>query len=417
MTHLAPTPGQDGATTVAPTDFARIAADAIRLRRELHRRPEVGLDLPETRATLLRELEGLGLEISLGEGCTSITAVLRGGAPTVSPAPVVLLRADMDGLPVREDTGVDFASEIPGAMHACGHDLHMAMLIGATRVLAARRDSLAGDVILMFQPGEEGFDGASVMIREGVLEAAGPRPLAAYALHVFSSGTENGRFALRPGTIMSASDVLAVTVRGQGGHGSTPYRAKDPVTAAAEMITALQVMITRTFDVFDPAVISVGVLSAGIAENVIPDRAEFRATVRTFSVAAREKMMATVPDLLRGIASAHGVEVDVDYVPGYPPTVNDPEETRFAEAAIVALGGPEALAVLDHPMSASEDFSRVLEEVPGAFIGLGAIPIGDDVSSAAYNHSPHAVFDDEVVPRGIELLTHLAVTRLAAGIS
>ena len=229
-------------------DAHGIQDDLVRLRRRLHQEPEIGLQLPRTQEKVLEALDGLPYEITLGRDTTSVTAVLRGqGSYSSADKPVVLLRGDMDALPVQEQTGVSYTSTIDGAMHACGHDLHTSMLAGAATLLAGRRDQLAGDVVLMFQPGEEGFDGAGVMIREGVLEAAGRLPDAAYGLHVMSALESNGRLATRPGTLMSASDGLSVTVLGAGGHGSAPHLAKDPVTAAAEMVMALQVMITRQF--------------------------------------------------------------------------------------------------------------------------------------------------------------------------
>jgi amidohydrolase len=395
-------------------DAHGIANELTRLRESLHREPEVGLHLPRTQDRVLASLDGLPLEISTGEATTSVTAVLR-GTRAVRPtgdAPVVLLRADMDGLPVQEATGVDYTSRIDGAMHACGHDLHTAMLVGAARLLSAHRDRLAGDVVFMFQPGEEGCDGARHMIDEGVLDAAGRRADAAFALHVFSAVLPGGTFSHRPGTFLSASAELRVTVHGAGGHGSAPYRAKDPVTAAAEMITALQTMVTRQFDVFDPVVVTVGVVRAGSRVNVIPDRAEFAATVRSFSPAAQERLRKALPRLLDGIAHAHGLDVEVDYEEQYPVTVNDADQTELAATTIAELFGERRSHRMAAPLGGSEDFSRVLAEVPGSFIGLSAVPDGVDPQTAAYNHSPRAVFDSSVLPDGAALLAELAVNRL-----
>ncbi|MDV8148791.1 M20 family metallopeptidase [Arthrobacter sp. B10-11] len=396
-------------------DARELQGDIARFRQELHREPEIGLDLPRTQEKVLRELEGLPYEITLGESTTSVTAVLRGGAPHASAErPAVLLRADMDGLPVQERTGVDFTSRIDGAMHACGHDLHTSMLAGAARLLADRRDQLAGDVVLMFQPGEEGFDGASHMIREGVLDAAGRRVDAAYAMHVFSALEPYAQFCTKPGVILSASDGLFVTVLGAGGHGSAPHSAKDPVTAVAEMVTALQVMITRQFNMFDPVVLTVGLLQAGTKRNVIPESARFEATIRTFSDASRERMMTASPVLLKGIAAAHGLEVDVDYRSEYPLSVTDEDETHTAEKTIQKLFGDSRLTRWATPLSGSEDFSRVMAEVPGTFIGLSAVAPGADHTSTPFNHSPYATFDDGVLSDGAALYAELAVSRIAA---
>ena len=396
-------------------DAKELQGEIARFRHELHREPEIGLDLPRTQEKVLQELEGLPYEITLGESTTSVTAVLRGGAPHASAQrPAVLLRADMDGLPVQERTGVDFTSRIDGAMHACGHDLHTSMLAGAARLLADRRDQLAGDVVLMFQPGEEGFDGASHMIREGVLDAAGRRVDAAYAMHVFSALEPHAQFCTKPGVILSASDGLFVTVLGAGGHGSAPHSAKDPVTAVAEMVTALQVMITRQFNMFDPVVLTVGLLQAGTKRNVIPESARFEATVRTFSDASRERMMTAIPVLLKGIAAAHGLELDVDYRSEYPLSVTDEDETNTAERTIQELFGDSRLTRWATPLSGSEDFSRVMAEVPGTFIGLSAVAPGADHTSTPFNHSPYATFDDGVLSDGAALYAELAVSRIAA---
>lgn len=392
-------------------DATEIAGDLARLRHDLHIDPEIGLHLPRTQEKVLEALSGLPLEIATGNRTTSITAVLRGTAASAGPA-TVLLRADMDALPVQEKTGLEFSSKVDGVMHACGHDLHTSMLVGAARLLAHHRDRLHGDVVFMFQPGEEGWDGASVMVDEGVLDAAGRRVDAAYALHVFSAVQPHGLFATRPGPMLAASDGLAVTVHGAGGHGSAPHLAKDPVTAVAEMVTSLQTMVTRQFDVFDPVVVTVGSLHAGTRRNVIPEEATFEATVRTFSEGARERMMTAVPRLLEGIAAAHGVDVHVSYNPEYPLTVNDVAETEFAQGTLEDVFGGERHAQLTHPFSGSEDFSRVLDLVPGSFIGLGAIPVGADPGTAAFNHSPHAQYDDAVLPDGTALYAELAARRL-----
>ncbi|MGM7776973.1 M20 metallopeptidase family protein [Arthrobacter sp. KNU-44] len=396
------------------SDAKEMQGEIARFRHELHQEPEIGLDLPRTQEKVLKALDGLPYEITLGESTTSVTAVLRGGAPHASARkPAVLLRADMDGLPVQERTGVEFSSKIDGAMHACGHDLHTSMLTGAATLLAERRDQLAGDVVLMFQPGEEGFDGAGHMIREGVLDAAGRRVDAAYGMHVFSSLEPYGQFCTKPGVMMSASDGLFVTILGAGGHGSAPHSAKDPVTAAAEMVTALQVMITRQFNMFDPVVLTVGVLQAGTKRNIIPESARFEATIRTFSEASRERMMTSIPQLLKGIASAHGLEVDVDYRGEYPMTVTDEDETHTAENVISGMFGDSRLSRWATPISGSEDFSRVLAEVPGTFVGLSAVPRSVDHTTSAFNHSPYATFDDGVLSDGAALYAELAVSRIA----
>ncbi|MEV7598773.1 M20 family metallopeptidase [Kitasatospora sp. NPDC089797] len=391
---------------------ARIQPELTSLRRQLHQTPELGLDLPLTRDRLLAALDGLPLDLTLGEELSSITGVLRGGRP----GPSVLLRADMDALPVQENVRVPYASRVPGAMHACGHDLHMAALVGAARLLAERRAELAGDVVLMFQPGEEGAGGARRMVDAGVLEAAGRRVVAAYALHVAAALLPNGLVAARPGPMLAASDTLWVTLRGRGGHGSSPHSALDPVPALCEAVLALQSMVTRRMDAFDPVVLTVGTLAAGTAANVIPDEARFSATVRSFSARSRDLAHTEALRVVHGIAAAHGLTAEAEVEPGYPVTVNDPTEAGFAADLAARLLGPERYVEMPRPIAGSEDFGVVAALVPSAYLMLGAAPTdGRDPFAAPYNHSPDAEFDDSVLADGAALLAGLALGRLARG--
>ncbi len=392
-------------------EAARIAADITELRHAVHREPEIGYHLPRTQQKVLDVLDGLPLEIGVGRQLSSVTEVLRGGRP----GPAVLLRGDMDALPVTEATGLPFASQTDGVMHACGHDLHTAMLAGAARLLSARRPDIPGSVIFMFQPAEEGGAGARLMLEEGVLGAAGLPPVAAYALHVFSGAFDCGVFAARPGPTLSASDAIDITVRGRGGHGSLPHTGADPVPAACEMVTALQTLVTRRFDIFDPVIITVGSFHAGTARNVIPDEATFHATARSYSPQARQRLREETVRLVRSIAEAHGVTADAQYTEGYPVTVNDPDETAFALATAADVFGAGRSAVLPRPLTPAEDFSYVLDRVPGAFVMLGACPPGRDPRTAPSNHSAAAVFDDSVLPDGAALLAELALRRLVSG--
>ena len=386
-----------------------IATELTELRRAIHAEPEIGLDLPLTQRKVLDALAGLPLEISLGTSLSSVIAVLRGA----KPGKTVLLRADMDALPVTERSGLPFASRIDGAMHACGHDLHTAMLCGAARLLSAQADDLPGNVIFMFQPGEEGPGGGRIMVAEGVLDAAGDRPIAAYALHVASALLPYGLLASRPGTIMAAADTLHVTVHGRGGHGSQPHRAADPVPVACEIVLALQTMVTRQFDVFDPVVLTVGTFHAGTADNVIPAEANFVATVRSFSPQARSAVQDAAPRVARQIAAAHGLTATAEFRDGYPVTVNDAAELAFAEQTVADLLGDGRYITAPDPLTGSEDFSYVLEQVPGAFLMLGACAPGTDPFAAPFNHSAEAAFDDAVLPDGTALYAELALQRLA----
>ncbi|MDX3195631.1 M20 family metallopeptidase [Streptomyces sp. MN03-5084-2B] len=389
------------------SDAAALLGELVALRRDLHRIPEIGLHLPRTQERVLAALDGLPLEITLGKNLSSITAVLRGA----KPGGTVLLRGDMDALPVTEASGEEFTSTLDGAMHACGHDLHTAGLVGAARLLAARRQDLPGDVVFMFQPGEEGWDGAGRMIDEGVLTASGKPVDAAYGLHVSAASYAKGQFTTRPGTLMAASGALDVRVKGDGGHGSSPHDARDPVPAACEMVTALQTMVTRTFDVFDPVVITVGSFHAGTRRNIIPDDAVFEATLRSFSPEAAARVGERAVQVCRGIAQAHGLDLDVTYEPEYPATVNDAGAYDFVAATVRDVFGEERFTEMADPITGSEDFSRVLERVPGAYLFLGACPA--DPATAPDNHSPRARFDDGVLGDGAALLAELAVRRLA----
>lgn len=387
--------------------------DLIALRHALHRIPEVGLQLPKTQAMILEALDGLPLEITLGETVTSVVAVLRGEVATQGKRPVVLLRADMDALPVEERTGLDYAADT-GTMHACGHDLHMAMLVGAAHELCARRDRLAGDVVFMFQPGEEGVDGARYMLEEGLLDVAGSRPDWVYAIHVWAALDPHGTFSTKPGTVMASSDVAKVRVVGRGGHGSTPHAAADPVPALAEITTALNTMVTRRFDVQNPVVVTVGLLQAGTIANVIPEDGRLEATLRTFDTDVRAKLLATIPEVVSGIAAAHGVTGETEIVEQYPVTVNDPAEADVVAAAVTDLFGADRHRRWEKPLAGAEDFSRLLLEAPGCFIGLSACPPELDPATAPFNHSAYARFDDGVLADGARLFTELALRKIGA---
>lgn len=383
------------------------------LRRQLHADPELGLELPRTQEKVLIALDEASapLRIVLGRSCTSVVAVLEGARP----GPAVLLRADMDALPVTEQTGLPYRSRIPDTMHACGHDLHTAMLVGAAHMLSERRGELAGSVVFMFQPGEEGFDGAARMLDDGVLDIVGDRPIAAYALHVMSALFPHGRFATRPGPLMAAADAAYVTVRGAGGHGSAPNLARDPIPAACAMVTALQTIVSRRVDPFSPAVVTVGQFHAGTKRTIIPDTAKFEVTIRTVDEETREAVMEGIREICTNVALAHRVVAEVSTAAEFPLTVNDQAESQFATSTVAEVFGEERPLVMPHPVMGSEDFSRVLSAVPGAMVFMGACPPERDHTRAPYNHAPDALFDDATVPDGAELYAELALRRLRVG--
>jgi amidohydrolase len=389
-------------------DAAALADELSGLRRNLHRIPEIGLDLPKTQARVLEALEGLDLEITTGRALSSVVAVLRGGG---GPGPVVLLRGDMDALEVHEQVDLPYRSEHDGIMHACGHDLHMAALVGAVKLLHDRRAELAGDVVFMFQPGEEGPGGAPIMLDEGLLDIAGRRVDAAYALHVTAGGDPYGTVMGRPGPIMAAVDELTIRVIGSGGHGSAPFRALDPVPVACEIVLALQTMVTRRFDVFDPVVLTVGRIAAGSRSNVIGAEATIEATVRTFSTTARDLIEVESLRVATGVAAAHGLAVEAGFTRGYPVSVNDHGEYELAEQVSRDLFGDRYYR-WPNPEPGAEDFAYVMEEVPSAYLFVSACR--SDPATAADNHSPLADFDDAVLPDCAALLAELAIRRLAA---
>jgi amidohydrolase len=381
-----------------------ILPDVIEIRRRIHRRPEIGLQLPETQAVVAEALRGLGLKPRLGQATTSVTAVIEGGRP----GPSILLRADMDALPLQEDTGLDFASEIDGSMHACGHDTHVAMLLGAARLLVERRGQLAGNVLLMFQPGEEGYHGARMMLDEGLLDGVGVDVARAVALHIgtrYAAGT----IALRAGPLLASGDRIVATVRGRGGHASAPHLALDPITVAAELILTLQTAVTRRVDVFDPAVVTISRVSGGTTNNIIPESVELEGTIRTVSAGTRSAAAALVRQVADGIAAAHGATIELEIVPGYPVTHNDAEVVAWIRGLGVELAGEDAIDDLAAPIMGAEDFSYVLERVPGMMAFLGARPATEDPATAPQNHSNRVVFDEPTMALGVALYAAAAL--------
>ena len=373
------------------------------IRHDLHRHPEVGTDLPRTQAQVLAALDGLeGLEISTGQRQSSIIAILR--APETGPqTPVILLRADMDGLPVEEKVDIDYISQEPGRMHACGHDVHTAGLIGAAHLLHARRSELTVDVMFMFQPAEEDYVGAKWMIEDGLRDAAGKPITAAFGTHVFSGMFEPRIWGLRSGTVMAGCDEVRITVQGMGGHGSVPHRTLDPVPVACEIGMGLNSVVARKFGPFEPVVATLGSLQAGNDSVIIPESAHMRISLRSFSPDVKVRLLEAVQQLARSTAEAYGLTADIEVMPDYPVTVNDPAETRYARQVIETVFGADRCQEMDEPLSGSEDFSHVLAEVPGTFALIGAEPEGDATET---NHSPRASFADSSIDDVAEFLAN-----------
>ena len=377
------------------------------LRRKLHQIPEFGLELPNTLKVILDEISPLG-EITLGKSITSAVLHIKGDLP----GPTVLLRADMDALAVIEDTGVPYAST-NGFMHACGHDLHMAMGVGAAKILASRKSELKGEVIIFFQPGEEGHHGADVMIEEQALLVSGSKPIRAYGLHVFSSYPV-GMMGSRSGPLMASAGDLLVTVTGSGGHGSMPWLSKDPISVLNEIMSSLQTMVTKRFSAFDPVIVNIGWVRAGdtATTNVIPETASFGATVRVFSEENATKLKQYTQELVDSIATGFGLSATVEFTRATKVLMNDPQAISSVEKVTSELFGTSRYINLPTPIAGGEDFASIVSEIPGAFVFMGACPPGTDHTTAATNHSNKAVFDDSVLGDGAALLASLAVDAL-----
>jgi hippurate hydrolase len=388
--------------------------DLTQLRRRLHEWPEVGNHLPLTREAVLESIEGLPLDLTLHESTSGIAAMLTGG----KPGPTILLRGDMDALPMPEDTGLDFSSKVDNVMHACGHDTHTSMLVGAARLLAARQADLPGRVLFMFQPGEEGHHGARFMLDEGLLDVGAhavdgsPSPVTgAFAMHITSSSPV-GYVASRPGPCMASSDTMRIIVTGRGGHASEPHRALDPIPVACEIVQALQTMVTRRIDVFDPTIVTVSKITAGTTSNVIPETAEILGTIRAVSERTRSKVHDGIRRVAEGVAAAHDAGVEVEVNLGYPVTVNGGSFTDFSMDVARDVIGKEKVVRLPNPVMGAEDFSYVIEQVPGTMMFLGGTPLDRNLANAAPNHSNRVFFDEHAMVDGVAIYAAVAMRHL-----
>ena len=395
-----------------------LSGELTALRRAIHAEPELGLITPKTRDKVRAALAGLPITWREGPSTTGLVGLLRGGAAQ-GTRQTVLLRGDMDALPMAEETGLDFASTVPDCCHACGHDSHTAMLVGAAKILCAKADSLSGDIVFMFQPGEEGHHGARHMIEDGLLDVPlgdgnTKRPDAAFALHVMPNAP-HGLIAGRAGALMASADQIDITVTGAGGHASMPHDAADPIPVACEIVTALQTMVTRRFNAADPVVVTIAKITAGTTHNVIPDTAHLKGTMRSLSPENRARLQDEVARLAQGIAAAHAMTAGVAITPGFPVTVCDGRAVDLGETVTRGLFGPAAFQRLPAPIMGAEDFAYVLEATPGAMFFLGAAADGADWRHACGIHSPRMMLDETVMPLGSALLAGLATRFLAQG--
>lgn len=389
-------------------DSARELSDSIvTLRRAIHAEPELGLQTPKTMAKVRAALDGLPLEWREGLSTTGAVATLKGA----KPGRRVLLRGDMDALPMSEETGLDFASTIPGRMHACGHDTHTAMLAGAAQLLCAMQGELAGEVQFMFQPGEEGHHGARFMLEDELID---PLPDAAFALHIMPNAP-HGVLAGRAGPLMAAADQFTITIKGKGGHASMPHDTLDPVPCAAAVIGALQAAVTRRFNAADAVVLTVTQIHAGTTHNVIADYATLGGTMRTLSPENRAKLKQLLQDISRGTAAAYGLEADIEIIEGFPVTICDPRAVALGEAVAGDVLGADSWLGLPNPIMGAEDFSYVLEKVPGAMFFLGVSHRGEDWSQCCGIHNSRMMVDETVLPHGTAVLAGCALRFLDRG--
>ncbi len=370
----------------------------VALRRDIHREPELGFDTEKTAEKVVAALDGLPLDIKTGVAGNGVVATLEGE----EEGPTVGLRADMDALPIHEETSLPFASETDGKMHACGHDGHTSMLVGAAHALSGMRDRLHGTVKFIFQPAEEGGGGGKVMVEEGVTEGMD----SIFALHLWP-GLPLGTASTKAGPVMAAADAFEMEVKGTGGHGAMPHQTADAIVMAAQIVTALQTIVSREADPVEPAVLTVGEIGAGTAFNIIPGSARIAGTVRTMNQDLREMMPERIEELARGVACGMRGDIDLNYKFSYPVTRNDPEAASLALNVAGELLGEDSVVEAENPSMAGEDFAFMLEEVPGAYVWLGV----GDVSGL---HTPEFAFDEDVLPRGAALLTALALESLSA---
>ena len=378
---------------------ANFGEQIVALRRDIHREPELGFDTERTAKKVLAALDGLPLDIEMGVARNGVVATLRRGE-----GPTVALRADMDALPIEEETGLPFSSWIGGRMHACGHDGHTSMLVGAAHALSREdlRDRLNGTVKFVFQPAEEGGGGGRVMVDEGVADEVS----SIFALHLWP-GLPFGKVATKAGSIMAAADAFEMEIIGSGGHGAMPHLAADAVVIAAQVVTALQTVVSREVDPVEPAVLTVGEIGAGTAFNIIPEKARIGGTVRTLNPDLRRRIPGRMEAVARGIAKGMRGDANLDYIFSYPVTANDEGAACRALDVAEELFGGHSVLELSNPSMGAEDFAYFLEKVPGAFIWLG---VGEDVAGL---HTPQFAFDEEILPRGSALLAALALEALS----
>lgn len=376
----------------------RLADDVVQLRRDFHMHPELGFKEIRTSGIVAKRLRSLGFDVHEGLGKTGVVGVMRGA----KPGRTIMLRADMDALPILEERDHEYRSLIDGAMHACGHDGHVAILLGAAELIADRKDDLAGTVCLVFQPAEEGLGGARAMLEDGLIERFGIE--RAYGLHL-SSKYPTGALGFREGPMYASSDSIEIEVVGVGGHGSAPHEAIDPIYASANFITSVQQVVSRQIDPLEPAVVTIGAIHSGVAHNVIPRTCRMLGTVRAFDDDVRAAMPDRIERILRSCCDASGATYEFEYLWRYPVTSNDPDQTRYARA-LARTAVPDEQHVIDvTKLMGAEDFSFYAQRVPACFYTLGAA--GNDSTSHPH-HSSLFDIDERALPTGVAMMAALA---------
>ena len=384
--------------------------ETVTLRRKIHEHPELGLHLPKTVAAVREALDGLDVKIETGPSTSGLIVTLQG--PTQGRT--VLLRGDMDELPMPEDTDLPFKSKEPGRMHACGHDSHTAMLAGAVKLLHKNRAKLAGTVKFMFQPGEEGHFGALRMIEDGLIDKH-PKPDGAFAMHI-TPNVPTGIFTAKAGAFMASTDTISIRVVGKGGHASTPQFCVDPMPVACEIVLALQSFVTRKISAFDPVVLTIAQINGGTTNNVIPEAVTLVGTLRSVSEASRKRAKEGLKRVAEKVAEAHEARAEVTLTAGYDVTVNDGRMVALAAETARGLFGEHGFAPMPAPVMGAEDWGYVLQRIPGCMVFLGVAPEGCDHHHAAPCHSNRMMLDENAMANGIALYAAVAERFLDGGL-
>jgi len=388
-------------------EAAQLLPQLIKWRRDLHRHPELGFKEVRTAGVVAAHLQDLGLEVSTGVGKTGVVALVEPDGLTAD-SETVLLRFDMDALPIQEETGLPFASETPGVMHACGHDGHTAIGMGVAQLLAKHRNELPVRVKLVFQPAEEGLGGALAMISDGVLNA--PQPSTSYGLHLWSQLPFN-QVVVQSGPLWAAADQFSLTICGKGGHGATPHDTIDATLAASQVVVALQSIVARNVTPGDTAVVTVGAFHSGTASNVISERAVLEGTVRSFDPTVRSLLHQRINEIIAGICQAFGTRHEFSMTSCVPTTSNSVAGAQLMEQVANAVVGAENIVQIP-PMMVGEDMAEFLNRAPGCFVLVGAASPGEEVFSP--HHSPTFDFDERVMPTGVALLAGAPFIRAVA---